>query len=167
MPESVRWRSYEELAAWLLDQFAHEFGLDRVEGKQNVTGRRSGTSWEIDAKGVRERDGGFMIVECRRYTKSRICQEQVAGLAYRILDSGAIGGIVVSPLGFQEGAAKVAASEGIFAVTLDPSSTPASFLIGFLDKFRVGNTLGLFVCGGSPAETHDRDPRAATDGGVM
>jgi hypothetical protein len=147
----------------LLNQFAREFGLDRVEGKQDVAGQRSGTSWEIDAKGVRERDGGFMIVECRRYTTSRICQDQAAGLAYRILDTGASGGIVVSPLGFQEGAAKVAASEGIFAVTLDPTSTPASFSIGFLGKFRAGGSLGLYTCGGPPADTQDAEPGAAPD----
>ena len=150
--EVVRWQTYEEVAAWLLDQFANEFGIDRVEGKQDLPGQRSGISWEIDAKGVRESDGGIMIVECRRYTTSRICQEQVAGLAYRILDSGAIGAILVSPLGFQQGATKVAESEGIFAVTLDPSSTPASFSIGFLNKFRAGGIMGMFVCGGPPSD---------------
>lgn len=155
MAEAVLWQTYEEVAAWLLNQFASEFGLDRVEGKQDVAGQKSGTSWEIDAKGVRESDGGFMIVECRRYTMSRISQEQVAGLAYRILDSAAVGGIVVSPLGFQEGAAKVAESEGIFAVTLDPTSTPASFSAGFLGKFRAGGSLGMFVCGGPPLGGQD------------
>jgi hypothetical protein len=157
MTEAVHWQTYEEVAAWLLNQFAREFGLDRVEGKQDVAGQSSGTSWQIDAKGVRESDGGFMIVECRRYTTSRICQEQVAGLAFRILDSGAIGGILVSPLGFQEGAAKVAASQRIFAVTLDPTSTPASFSIGFLNKFRAGGSLGLFICGGPPADNKNAE----------
>jgi Restriction endonuclease len=152
MAEVVRWQTYEQVAAWLLNQFASEFGLDRVEGKQDVAGQSTGTNWQIDAKGVREGDGGFMIVECRRYTKSRICQEEVAGLAYRIMDSGAIGGIVVSPLGFQEGASKVAASEGIFAVTLDPSSTPKSFSIAFLNKFRAGGSFGMFICGGPPED---------------
>src|SRR5882724_6794049 len=39
------WQSYEGVARYLLDQFAAEFGLDRVEGKQNVLGKESGTSW--------------------------------------------------------------------------------------------------------------------------
>ncbi|HEY4243701.1 MAG TPA: hypothetical protein VGM88_28005 [Kofleriaceae bacterium] len=44
------WESYEQVSRFLLDQFADRFGLERVEGKQDVIGLRSGTSWEIDAK---------------------------------------------------------------------------------------------------------------------
>src|SRR5262250_1546186 len=40
----------------------------------------------------------------------------LGGIAYRIRDSGAEGGIVVSPLGLQEGAAKVAKKENIVSV---------------------------------------------------
>lgn len=152
MTKTVRWQTYEEVAKWLLDQFAREFGLDQVEGKQLVPGHSSGTSWEIDAKGIRESDGGFMIVECRRHTKSKISQEQIAGLAYRIQDSGAFGGIFVSPLGFQEGAAKVAARENIFEVTITDTSTPSSFAIGFLGKFHAGGSMGMFISGGPPSE---------------
>ena len=82
---AVSWRTYEEAAAFLLNSFAEEFGIDWVEGKQHVTGNRSGTEYEIDAKGVRVADGGFMLVECRRYTTSRQSQEKVGALAYRIL----------------------------------------------------------------------------------
>ena len=70
-----KWKTYEELAAYLLNQFAAEFGLSRVEGKQAVQGQRSGTQWEIDAKGVREGNQSFIIVECRRYTTSKLNQE--------------------------------------------------------------------------------------------
>jgi hypothetical protein len=94
-----QWQSYEEVGTYLLDRFATEFGLDRVEGKQGVAGQRSGTSWEIDAKGFRLGQDGFVIVEFRRYTTSRLNQEDLGGLAYRIIDSGAEGGIIVSPLG--------------------------------------------------------------------
>jgi hypothetical protein len=55
-----RWESYEEVATYPLSQFAQEFGLDRVEGKQEVGGRRSDTTWEIDAKGVRQGNTGFV-----------------------------------------------------------------------------------------------------------
>jgi hypothetical protein len=81
----TKWRSYEEAAAHLLNQFAHEFGLERVEGKQKVVGQHSGTTWEIDAKGIRQGDSGFLIVECRRYTNSKQNQDKIAGLAYRII----------------------------------------------------------------------------------
>ncbi len=35
----AKWESYEEVAACLIDQFAYEFGLERVEGKQEVIGK--------------------------------------------------------------------------------------------------------------------------------
>jgi hypothetical protein len=40
-----RWESYEEVATHLLSQFAQEFGLDRVEGKLEVVGQHSDTTW--------------------------------------------------------------------------------------------------------------------------
>src|SRR4051812_13915722 len=94
---------YEEVATYLLDRFAVDLGLERVEPKQPVPGKESGTSWVIDAKGVREADGAIIIVECRRYTTSKAKQEHLAAIAYRIIDTEAGGGIYVSPLGFQEG----------------------------------------------------------------
>jgi hypothetical protein len=87
---------YEEVARILLNRMHKEFGLERVEGKQDIEGLRSGTSWEIDAKGIREGDGAIIIVECRRYTSSQLKQEHLGGLAYRILDTGVVGGITVS-----------------------------------------------------------------------
>jgi hypothetical protein len=147
---SKPWRTYEEVAAYLLNRFAREFGIDRVEGKQEITGHRSKTIWEIDAKGVRVADGGFMLVECRRYTTSRQSQEKIGALAYRIIDTGAFGAIVVSPLGLQEGAQKVAAAENIIEVLLDENSTPEHFVTHFLGKFRAGATMPMFICGGPP-----------------
>lgn len=147
-----KWETYEEVAAYLLDQFAAEFGIDRFEGKQEVEGQRSKTHWEIDAKGVRDSDGAFLIVECRRYTASKQSQEKVGGLAYRILDTGAIGGILVSPLGLQEGAKKVAAAENIVEVLLDETSTPQHFVMHFFNKFRAGATTTLFLCGTASPE---------------
>lgn len=132
------WESYEEVAAFLLNKFASEFGLNHVEGKQKIYGQRSGTEWEIDAKGFRERNDGFLIVECRRYTSSRQSQEKLGSLAYRIIDSGAKGGILVSPLGFQEGAKKVAEAENIIEVKLSSNSTPYEYFLEFLNKVMVG-----------------------------
>jgi hypothetical protein len=133
-----KWKTYEEVAADLLNQFAAEFGLSRVEGKQTVEGQRSGTQWEIDAKGVSEGNQGFIIVECRRYTTSKLSQEKVGALAYRITDTGAEGGIMVSPLGLQEGARKIAGAENIVEVRLAPNSTPHDFTMQFLNKVMIG-----------------------------
>jgi hypothetical protein len=132
------WESYEEVAVYLLDQIAAKVGLERVEGKQHVYGSRSLTDWEIDGKGVKVGDEGFVIIECRRYTKDRQNQERVAGLAYRIIDTGASGAILVSPLGFQEGAKRVAAAEGIHEVLMDANSTRSDYVLQFLNEVFVG-----------------------------
>ena len=135
---TTEWRSYEEVATYLLNQCAREFGLSKVEGKQSVPGLRSQTEWEIDAKGVSEGNEGFVIIECRRYTTSKQNQERIASLAYRILDTGAQGGIIVSPLGLQEGAQKVARAERIVNVQLSPDSTSHEFALQFLNKIFLG-----------------------------
>lgn len=136
--EPMKWQSYEEVATYLLDQFATEFGLERVEGKQKLRGCRSGTIWEIDAKGVQANGAGFLLVECRRYTESRVKQDEVGGLAYRICDMGLSGGIVVSPLGLQAGAEMVARAENVISVRLDENSTKHEYVLRFLDKVMIG-----------------------------
>ena len=133
------WRSYEEVAAFLLTQFQDYFGLKDVEGKQKIKGLRSHTDWQIDAKGRMTGDGEmFVIVECRRHTTSGQKQEDLAGLAYRIIDTGAAGGIIVSPLPLQEGAKKVAQAEQIVEVTLNKDCTTSDYVMQFLHRLLVG-----------------------------
>lgn len=139
------WETYEEVAAYLLDQMAEKFGLIRVEGKQTVSGIRSGTSYEIDAKGVAEHGEGIVIIECRRYTGSKQNQEQIGALAYRILDTGADGGILVGPLGLQEGAAKIADAENIGSVVLAPESTTTRYVMQFLNSMFAGVSEGIVL----------------------
>jgi hypothetical protein len=131
------WQSYEEVAQHLLNEFASTFGLGRVEGKQIVPGE-SGTRWEIEAKGVLVNEEGFLIVECRRYTTSRVTQGAVGELAYRIRDTGAAGGIVVSPFDLQRGAKVVAEHEGIKHVRLNPESTTADYILRYLNQVFIG-----------------------------
>ena len=56
------WREYEKLAQFLLNKFAGDLGLERVEGKQKIPGA-SGAAWEIDAKGITENGEGIIVVE--------------------------------------------------------------------------------------------------------
>ena len=142
---ATEWRTYEEVAAYLLDQCAHELGLSKVEGKQKVSGLLSQTEWEIDAKGVREGDEWFVIIECRRYTKSKQNQEKMSSLAWKILDTGAQGGIIVSPLGLQEGARKVANAGNIVDVQLSLDSTAHEFAMRFLNKIFLGLQDGVSI----------------------
>lgn len=140
------WESYEQVAQYLLNSLAHEFGLGKVEGKQIVPGK-SGTTWEIDAKGILLDGVGFVVIECRRYLTSRLTQEDVAAVAYRIQDVGGQGGIIVSPLDVQEGAKKIAEHEGIARVQLDPESTTTDYVLRFLSKVFVGLTATLATTG--------------------
>src|SRR5262245_21060874 len=132
--QSSAWETYEQVAAYVLNQIADRFGIDRFEGKQNVLGIRSGTTYEIDAKGIVEHGTAFMIVECRRYLHSRQNQENLGALAYRIMDTGAKGGVIVSPLGLQEGAIKIAATEKIHNVILAADSTFEQYVVSLLNE---------------------------------
>ena len=134
---SQRWRGYEEVATYLLNQFSKEFGLKMVEGKQLVPGA-SGTNWEIDAKGYSDNGDGFLIVECKCYSDSSVNQGTLAHLAYEIKDTGAEGGIIVTTVDFQEGAKKIAAHEGIATVVLDINSTTKDYILKYLTKTFAG-----------------------------
>lgn len=132
------WRSYEQVAVEIMNKIAALLGLERVEGKQSVYGSRTGTDWEIDGKGVKVGGESFVIIECRCYSTSKQKQEQVGALAYRIIDTGASGAILVSPLGFQEGARKVAAAENIQEFIMGPDSASDAFVVKFLNNVVIG-----------------------------
>ncbi|MCJ7615432.1 MAG: hypothetical protein MUO43_02730, partial [Desulfobacterales bacterium] len=135
---STTWKTYEEVAKYLIDRFKSDFDLVAVEGKQELVGRSSGVVWNVDAKGIHEGGEDIVIIEARRYTTSRQNQEKLGALAYRIIDTGAKGGIIVSPLGLQKGAKKVAEANNIISVKLDKNSTPESFSIQFLKRLIIG-----------------------------
>jgi hypothetical protein len=149
-----KWETYEQVAADLLNRFANEFDLGHVEGKQLVPGV-SGTEWEIDAKGIRLQCDGFVVVECKCFTKDRVNQEIIGGLAFRIQDTGAKGGIIVTPLGYQEGAKKVAEHAGIITATLGAASTRTDYVLEFLNKIFVSDA--VTVSDHVTVEVRDRD----------
>jgi hypothetical protein len=62
----------------------------------------------------------------------------LGALAFSIIDTGAAGGIIVSPVGFQKGAVKIAAAKNIISVKLTADSTPTEFAFQFLDKLCLG-----------------------------
>ena len=130
------WQDYEAAAQFLLGQMALHFGLGSVEGKQVVPGL--GTNWQIDAKGVREDGEGFVIIECKRFVKHCVSQAIIGTLACSIRDTGAIGGIIVSPLPLQSGAKKLAAHNNILEISLDEHSTNSDYILRFINKLFVG-----------------------------
>ena len=138
--EAKEWKTYEEVAIYLLGQMKDKFGLGLVEGKQKIKGKKSGTTYDIEGKGIRTNNEAIIIIECRRYTTARQSQDRVGGLAYRILDTGAGGGIIVSPLGLQSGAKKIAKAENIHSVRLAPNSTRTDFILRFLNEVMLGTS---------------------------
>jgi hypothetical protein len=135
-PRSKAWRSYEEVARHVLNDLASKFGLVRVDGKQLVAGLKSRTRWELDGKGVCAENSGIVVIEARRLAR-RLTQESAAGIAYRVWDTGAKGAIVVTPLGFQQGAKLIAEQAGITCVQLDPTSTPEQYILRLLREVMV------------------------------
>ncbi|MGO9154587.1 restriction endonuclease [Mycobacterium sp.] len=103
-----------------------------MEGKQKLPAE-SGTEWEVDARGVKADDGATVVIECRQHG-DKLRQKDMAALAYVISDVGAAAGIIVTPIGLQEGAEKVAGHEGIQLVHLAANSTTTDFVIEFLEK---------------------------------
>ena len=90
-------------------------------------------------RGVTTEDGEIVIIECRRLTTSRINQEDMGGIAYRIGHVGAAGGIVVTPIGVQEGARKTprnTRASRLFASM--PTRPRRIFMLEFLDKVIAG-----------------------------
>jgi hypothetical protein len=94
----------------------------------------SGASWEIDARAWCEGSDKFLVVEARRYTSTRLKQEDVAAVAFRVEDVGAAGGIVVSPLPLQRGANVVAQAKNIAHVRLTADSTPELYLAEYMGR---------------------------------
>jgi hypothetical protein len=133
------WQRCEDVALYLLEKMGDTLGLglERVEGKQKLIGK-SGMKWTVDGKGVRTDTGAIVVVECRRYTNSKLKPEAMGGLAYRIEDVGASGGIVVTPIGVQEGGQLIAKSADIQIVHLDADSTTTNYILKFLGSVIIG-----------------------------
>lgn len=60
------------------------------------------------------------------------------GQTIKILNTGAQGGIIVSPLGLQTGAKKVAEASNIESVILDAESTTTEYIMNFLNRIFIG-----------------------------
>src|SRR6476661_295291 len=137
--EPANWEKYEQVARYLLEKMGDTLGLglESVEGKQKLVGK-SGMKWEIDGKGVKTEDGAIVVIECRRYTTAKVEAEEMGGLAYRIGDLDAAGGIVVTPIGVQEGGEKIAKYEGIEEVHLNADASTTDYVLEFLDRVHFG-----------------------------
>lgn len=139
--EPTTWRDYEEVSRYLLESVGDLLGLslERVEGKQTLVGDI--TDWQIDAKGVKAETGAIVVVECKHYPTYTIEQGEVARLAWTVEDLGASGGIIVTPIGVQNGGQLIAQKTGIQVVRLDANATSTDFMMSFLGKIVAGRSV--------------------------
>ncbi|TAL03281.1 MAG: hypothetical protein EPO07_06500 [Verrucomicrobia bacterium] len=132
MPAQAKWENYEELTRYVVCHFADLLGISLVEAKQKIEGR-SGTAWEIDAKGVCA-DGGFLVIECKDRSSTRLNQAVVGSLAFCVQDTGATGAVIVTSIGLQEGADKVARHLGFHTLYLPSESAFEGFIARCLNR---------------------------------
>jgi hypothetical protein len=132
------WRKYEDYTTQILNDervrhyIEDYFGLYnfKVKPKDKLDGKKTGTKWEVDAYGY-DVNNQLTLIECKHYKTRFIEQNTVAAFAYIIQDIGAKCGIVVTTLGLQSGAIKVAKAEDIGLIQLHRNSTDSNFFVSF------------------------------------
>ena len=132
------WETYEQVTEEILREAGSILGIDLVESKQKVTGQA--TDWEVDVKAVDTSTGKTVLVECKRHGR-RVNQATVASLAYQIQDTRANRGIIVTPIGLQEGAQRIAAMHNIQVVRLSADSDIENFVAYLADRVFVRKTI--------------------------
>jgi len=128
MSSVKNWKNYEDVTKQLLSDVRDYLGLGQIEEKQKIRGKISGTEWEVDVVAYDATDGKLILVECRQRSNSKLSQESLAGFAYRVKDTGADRGIIVTTIGLQDGAKKVAGAEKITEIKLDYNSTSENYI---------------------------------------
>ncbi|GAX38799.1 restriction endonuclease [Nodularia sp. NIES-3585] len=116
MQAQKKWKIYEEVTKQLLQDIKYFVGISHVESKQKIQGQ-SGTKWEVDVIAYDNNTGKTILVECKNW-KNTVSQETLGGFAYRIKDTDSEGGIIVTTIGLQEGASKIAQHEKITEIKL-------------------------------------------------
>lgn len=111
------WLRYEDVTRQLLLDIKNFLGLNKVESKQKVQGN-SGTEWEVDVVAYDNNTDKIILVECKHRSNSNLSQTLLGGFAYTIKDTNAQRGIIVTTIGLQEGAEKVAKYENITPIRL-------------------------------------------------
>lgn len=132
-----KWENYEQVAKQLIDEFSEELGLQAVGGKQKIQGHLSRTTWEVDALAWKDQNN-YLIVECKCYENKSVNQATVASLAWQIQDTGAVGGIIVTPKDLQSGAQLIAKAANIIDMKLPPDANQYEYMCEFLNKIHMG-----------------------------
>ena len=125
---------YEWVTRRIFHDLREYLGIDRMSSDRTKHVGTSGAEWTVDASCYRIEDDTLVILECRRKTNSKVEQEEVGGLAYRFMDIGADMAYMVTPIGFQKGAQKVANANKINMVTLNADATDTEYILAVADQ---------------------------------
>jgi hypothetical protein len=120
------WERYERVVRAILESLREHLGYSRVDPKGDLPGR-SGTDWEVDATAYQLDDGKIVLIECKRYPDRKVTQGEMGEQAYRIIETGAAGGLFVTAVGYQEGAKLVANAAKIGMATLNLDATEREY----------------------------------------
>jgi hypothetical protein len=146
MSSQKKWERYEDVTRQLLLDIRDVLGLSKVESKQVIPGN-SGTEWEIDVLAYDINTDKLILVECKQRTNSNLTQSLVGGFAYTIKDTNADRGIIVTTIGLQEGAEKIAAYEKISLIklTIDITNNSEDYIAKLSNQIflKVTDTIGI------------------------
>jgi hypothetical protein len=136
------WRKYEDAVRSIIAQHRDLLGLDSVELSPVKLEGKSGNTWNIEIIGYTAGQRKLVLVEVRRKTTRNIEPEEVGGFAYRIEDTGAEKGYMVTPLdrGLSIGAAKIAGYEEIGHINVSVEATPEDYIIQHMNSMFARST---------------------------
>ncbi|MBH8561996.1 restriction endonuclease [Nostoc sp. CENA67] len=141
LKKQINWRKYENYTRQILnndriqkylEEYFNLYDL-KIKPKKKLPGKKTKTKWEVDAYGY-DIDNHLVLIECKHYETRYVVQNTIAAFAYIIKDVEAQRGIVVTTLGLQSGAIKVAKTENIGLLKLDYNSTDNNFFIRFISN---------------------------------
>lgn len=150
--KEVNYKTYEDAARALLSDVRSFLGLGEVTGEQKLAGR-SGTVWTVEGSAYDVSNERLVLVECKQRKTSALNQETIGGFAYRVNDTGADRGIIITTVGLQKGAKLVADAERITVIKLDYNATSENYIaeiadqlfLKVTDRIRVGEEVNVEI----------------------
>ncbi len=140
---NIEWKNFEDVFRAILAMHMDFFELEEVEPTSKpIPGiARKVKPWAIDVVGYRKGTNRLVLFEVKRRGRN-VEPEQAAGFAYRILDTEAEAGYIVTTMdrNLSSGAKEIANYEKIGHIQLQKDSTPDDYVMRIADNMFVGIT---------------------------
>ncbi|MEH2402937.1 restriction endonuclease [Nostoc sp.] len=143
------WETYEDVARQLIDDIKFHLGLSLVNEDKRKFKKNDGGECEVDVSAYDMSDEKLVLVECRK-KKEPLSQEEVHGFAYRIQQTNAKRGIIVTTIGLQQGARIAADGAKIALIRLDGNSAKQEYIAKITQQIfvKVTDTFNGISCVG-------------------